>query len=90
MRFPTTVTIVRPSGVDEYGNPDKSFTNAQRITTKALRVSEEVLFVPKTTNILTGDRIELNDKIYDTETIEILSPAGVKVKQVKLQLLGLQ
>jgi hypothetical protein len=90
MQFPTTVTVLRPSGLDEYGNPDKSFTDPDTFTIKALRISETVLMVQPKADITVSDRVQIDGKTYTAEPEDVFAPRGVKVKKVTLTLLGVQ
>jgi hypothetical protein len=90
MQYPTTVTVLRPSGLDEYGNPDHTFTDPDTFTIKALRISETVLMVPPKTDITTTDRVQIDGKVYTAEPEAVFAPRGVKVQKVTLTLLGMQ
>lgn len=90
MRFPQVAVILRPQGADEYGNPTTSFTNAQRITTKALILRDDVMFLPAQADVRPGDRMEAEGRIYEAEPVAIRTPSGVKMWKVGLRALDVQ
>jgi hypothetical protein len=90
MRFPATISIIRPTGLDEYGNPDTSFTAATSISARALRVSATVLLVDPAADLRVGDRISVGGTVYSQEATPVLTPRGTKCISVTLTALAVQ
>lgn len=90
MRFPSTITIVRPVGLDEYGNPDTSFTAATNTAARALRVSATALLLEPATDLRVGDRINFDGSVYSQEATPVLTPRGTKCISVTLTPLEVQ
>lgn len=90
MRFPSAITILRPAGLDEYGNPDTSFTAATNTVARALRVSATALLLDPGADLRVGDRISVDGTMYSQEATPVLTPRGTKCISVTLTPLAVQ
>jgi hypothetical protein len=97
MRFPDSIVILRPSGLDAYGNPGGSFTNAAEIPARAFIVqrsqgnsSVTVALMPPDTDITGTDRIRRGTTTYALvgEVITARSPSKAVLKTATLQEVG--
>jgi hypothetical protein len=80
VRFPDTVTILRTSGTDEYGNPERGWAAPTESTAQAFVVTVSRIsngervpgwkgYFPPGTDIRHGDRLRTADgAVYDVHT----------------------
>lgn len=64
MRFPDAVTILRPAGTDEYGNPGTSWASPEETPAVGFLSGDDV-FMPPTTDVQRGDRLRIAGQLYD-------------------------
>lgn len=90
MRFSNTVTVLRPQGLDEYGNPSTSFASARRIPAKGLRVSAEILMLDPASDVQAGDRIDVDGITYQAAIVPLYNTRGVRMYKATLSPLDVQ
>lgn len=64
MRFPDTVTVLRPEGADEYGNADGSWSSPTPISGVGFMLAEKCL-MPANADVKRGDRLVVAGRTYD-------------------------
>jgi len=64
VRFPDSVTVLRPEGPDEFGNPGSSFTSPTSTTTAGFAPDRSSLFLPAGTDVRLGDRVVIAGRTY--------------------------
>jgi hypothetical protein len=86
MRFPDAVEILKPSGVDGYGNPGRSFVDPQVVQVSGFEVRRDtLLLLPATSGIEEGDRVRLRGKTFAATPTEIRSPSRTVLFTVELE-----
>lgn len=86
MRFPDAVTVLRPAGTDEYGNPGTSWATPS-VTEAVGFLSGLTCFLPPDADVQRGDRLEVAGVFFDVEGAPAVlrSPSRSIVTAVKLQ-----
>lgn len=88
MKFPHTVTRLRPSGEDEYGNPDKSFADPDEGDAIGFMVSDDLLLCPASADVRTGDRVVVLGRTFAATVSTIRSPSKDVMLSVALDEVG--
>ncbi|WBQ03784.1 hypothetical protein [Kribbella sp. CA-293567] len=85
MNFPHSIVVLRSTAVDAYGNYGTNFTDPTELPTKGFEVVPgALLLLPKTADVLQGDRFRIGDETYGGEVQAISSPSALKLYQVRL------
>lgn len=85
MNFPDTITVLRPTGTDAYGNEGTNYDAAAEHTEKCFEVVQgTLLLLPPTADVLKGDRYRLGDDTYAGEPALIRSPSAAKLWQIPI------
>ena len=86
MRFPDAVTIRRPAGTDEYGNPGTSWAAPQELPAVGFLAGVTV-FMPPTADVQRGDRLRIAGRDYDVigEPDLVRSPSRPVLLLVKVE-----
>lgn len=85
MRFPDTVTILRPTQADEYGNPGASWDAPATFAAFGFLVGSDLL-MPPSADIRPGDRVRHAGKTYAVQgdPLMLRSPSKAVMWSVKL------
>ncbi|BCJ41671.1 hypothetical protein GCM10010168_53310 [Actinoplanes ianthinogenes] len=89
MRFPDAVTVLRPTGVDEYGNPDHSWANPLATETVGF-LSGDTVYLPPGTDVLKGDRLLIGERTYTVadDPGQARSPSRTVLVTVTVKVIG--
>jgi hypothetical protein len=80
VRFPHPVTIIRPTGADEYGNAGASFDFTTETSAQGFEVVDgERLLLPASADVKVGDRVRVNGSTYAATPVEVRSPSRGRV-----------
>lgn len=74
MNYPDDVTVLRPAGVDEYGNAAHSFDVVTEIPTKGFLAKPDLLLLPPAADVRAGDRVRVNGATYAAKATPLRSP----------------
>ena len=87
MKFSDTVTILRPSGADEYGNPGTSWASPTEIAAVGYMQGDTCYF-PAGTDVQRGDRLQVAGVTYDVQgdPRELRSPTRAFFVAVKVEM----
>lgn len=86
MKFPDAVTVLRPAGPDEYGNPGTSW--ASPLTLPAVGfLSGDTVYMPPDSDVERGDRLRIGASDYDVigEPNLVRSPSRPVLFLVKVE-----
>ena len=84
LHFTHPVTIVRPSGADEYGNPGTSFVAPVLESALALRGGEDLVFLAPGAVISDVDRLIIDGLTYSITCKPLHGPQAVRAIEVRL------
>ncbi|MEU4568667.1 hypothetical protein [Micromonospora sp. NPDC023956] len=86
MRYPDEVTVLRPAGADEYGNPGTSWAAPEEILAVGFLTGDECL-MPPDADVQKGDRLRVGGRLYDVqgEPDVIRSPSRSVLTLVKVK-----
>ena len=87
MNFSDEVTVLRPYGEDEYGNPGNSWADPTVIEAKGFLVGSSLL-MPADSDVQTGDRVTVGGKTYLADVSPARSPQRTVMLIVSLGEVG--
>ncbi|GAB1641766.1 hypothetical protein [Krasilnikovia sp. MM14-A1259] len=64
MKFPDVVTVLRPAGADEYGNPGSGWTSPAQLNGVGFLTGDTV-YMPPSADVQRGDRLRVTGRDYD-------------------------
>lgn len=85
MNFPDTITLLRATADDAYGNEAKDWSTAEEIPSRAYEaIPGHLLLLPRTSPVRAGDRYRIGDETYAGELGPIRSPSALKMYMIRL------
>lgn len=97
MKFPHTVTVLRPTGTDAYGNPSASWASPSETTADAFVIEKGNTSTPQTRTVLAlfppdtdvrpTDRIRHDGAVYEVagDVVTASSPSRAVVRTATLR-----
>ena len=98
MRFPNVVVVVRPTGLDEYGNAANSFDLSTESATvgfyfqKAgsrlgVQMSDEAVLMPPDSDVRPSDRLRIDGVLFEVngDPVFVRSPGKSVLTQVSVR-----
>jgi hypothetical protein len=83
MKFPDSVTILRATAADEYGNPDAAGWTAIGPAVPGALMGLSAAFLPPTADVRARDRLALRGALYAVKNAPVpLGPPGRRVMWV--------
>jgi hypothetical protein len=81
-----SVTVIRPTGADEYGNPARAWDGAAETTVSGFLASPTTLILAPGTDVRLGDRVSVLGRLYAVKGEPVLarSPSAAKALVVTL------
>lgn len=90
LHFTLPVTIARPSGVDEYGNPSASFASPTLVPAHAIRGGADLVYLRPDAVISDRDRLIVDGRTYSIVCQTLYTHDGVRAIEVRLTALEVQ
>lgn len=75
MKYPDAVTLLKPRGPDEYGNPGRSWDSPTSTQTVGFLAKPTELLLPPDADLVTGDRVRVGTRTYEATVTPARSPA---------------
>lgn len=86
MRFPDNVVLLHPRSANEYGDPARSFEDADAEYTLGFAADPSTLLLPASATPAVGDRAQVRGRTFEVAEVQLLrSPSRARGWLVTLE-----